>query len=1844
MRSKFTLLLTALFLLISMPYAEAKQYCEEEVTVKTPSQKSFTIFVTCTQSGTDYIMKFEAKDAAFQINKANSTWGQFSDNSWGNYGDYVTQTGTTLIYKFSNKYPTSTSTNLIRIDNNDISCFPSNITWGTCGPVLAITSATLASKTASEIVLNVTSTEATKYKVVCSQFTRELTVSSGTAASGQITLSGLSASTTYNLTVYAMDGSGNTSSSGISLPVTTNAAPAETTPPTINNLSYALTGNGYSTANITVKATDNIGITRVEIKNGSTGLLNQSVASTTSLNQAFAVSGLPIGATTTLTVIVYDAAGNNSSQTINVTTNAPNPQMTSASVANTTQNSVTLNVASTGGNGYKVTYGGNTINTTATSGQITITGLNSGTTYNFTVYAMYDTYQSSNSITVKAKTLEVGCSGTSTTCTSGGSEFVSYKINYIGGNILFTVKSTTANQLTSCKLNYATSSSGANAVSNLPMTITNGEATYTLPATGNIASGTLYFSFTYKTGGMGSEGSTTSGWNSAFQYPIGGCALDDGMPYMQSATKAGATTSSITLNVSAIVNGGANTVTQYLVSVNGATPPTEYIATNGQITINGLTANTSYNFKVWALYNDNTSENSKTVTASTNKESECSGTRGHFADATWAQISYKIEYDEGEKEIKITVTCPTQTLTTLQTEWSIPGIVGSAGMENFTNGVYTKKVTDAMIGNPMLIRIQYGYNGKAGLSVTAEGLGENSKGIIYYVVGECGTADIKDPTATSANAENVGNTTADIRVVASDDTGITRVVIKNGSTTVLEKTMDATRQLDQAFTITGLTRNTTYSNFSVTVYDRENKNATVTVPPFTTTNTPEPEILSATVVDGLINASTAIVAVTSNQANQYKVVDVNGTIADQILKVTSGTAANGKITIQGLKRQTSYTFRVYAMYNNTVSQNYKEITFTTPNGSECSGTRGHYSGEAVSPVNFEIDYIPSNRQLQVRLTCEKALTVRMINWTCNGTTYGMSGTDFDGDTYTYTLPEEMVGKEMYIRFEYSYSGINGNRLTALNLAADDPNIIYYKVGECGCKPDDGDNPTMGTVSIASVNTTSVTLNVEGTDPSSTVSSFVVVERDGNVANGATYYATNRKITIAGLASCQTYQWDIYAKDASCNTSENKKSITVTTAAENYALNKTASFVYDKNEGYKGAQVVDGNLTTRGGTQVAGLTDLPQVLKNSVFTVDLGEVKIFNEIDIYWERAASTDYELQASIDNTSWSTIARYTSTPKWVIYTEFPKQGEDNMIYRFDNMPARYLRVVPHTLSVADAWGMSIWEFEVYGECNAEIENCPIVLGVRSVSIKAQSAVISVSAIDQQTPNHAELTYIVTTEFTNAAGKTMINTYTFAPTATGRVNKETTAELTINGLVPGANYTITVEAKDPNNHMSCNSNSINIRTGKAEGCGLIFEGNDAIETDDWLPFPSGMTYNVKLLNSDANTFDADISFINIPAGTTINNVYLSVQKQYTQSDCYGGWIDKEMALQDGKYTLELKKDDIYTRKGQDGCGETLTQDYEKPLFPEWPNLELAFMVETSQGTYHTNIINYNAEMVDPTKCEDYFIIFHNGSEPASDMKTQYAGGTIDKPIYYYRYVTPDQWTPLCLPFAVTAVQVYDPADKAYYDLTAQTSSAEGSFWMREQVMDVSGELFKESWYDGTNTLPQPNTAYNFRVPSDYYENKYIIFKGDENQSIATTFTLGTPSTNDDQYRLYGNTTMMPQTMVQAYKEDDDGKFYRLHENWTLNPFECYVIAKGSTMARMPIIGRWNAPSITTGLENITADTMLPQISIYTTLGQPITTLYNCSLIDAQTFLLNNCGAGCYILSAQEATTKVLIP
>lgn len=1132
---------------------------------------------------------------------------------------------------------------------------------------------------------------------------------------------------------------------------------------------------------------------------------------------------------------------------------------------------------------------------------------------------------------------EVGCTGTSTSCTSGGSEFVRYTVKYIGGNIIFSVRSTTANALQTCKLNYATGTSGQNGVTNVGMTISDGEATYTLPADGVYASGTLYFYFTYKTAGMGSEGSTTSGWNSAFQYNIGGCALDDGIPYMLSASKESATTTSVTLNVSGKVNvdGGAQETTQYRVSTDGGVSYTTYTATAGQITITDLTADTEYNFIVKAYYNGNVSENSKTVTAATNKVSQCSGERGHFVDASWAKIQYSIDYNTSTKQMTVTVTCATQTLNWLGIQWNVQGIAASAGMEtSFTNGVYTTTVTDAMIGNAMGIRIEYGYSGRDGHSVTAENCGVNTTGVIYYVV-----------------------------------------------------------------------------------------------------------------------------------------------------------------------------------------------------------------------------------------------------------------------------------------------------------------------GECGCLPDDGDNPMMGAVTVASKTSSTVILNVAATDPSSTVSTFVVNNKD--------YAATNGQITITGLNACTTYDWNVYAKDPSCNISANYTPVSVTTIQNHAsaAAGATATFVYEGNTDFRGEKVIDGNLNSRGGTQYA--TPMT-ALEGAVFTVDMQQIRSINEIDIFWERACATDYELQASIDGTHWATISRYTDLPHYTQDAETRTRGMDNMVYSFYPLPARYLRVKPNTLYVAAQWGMSMYEFEAYGDCDAIEQQCPIMLGVRSVSTTSQTQVISVGAIDRQTPNPANLTYLVTMYSETLSGRTITNTYEFAPNDTKRVNLAETAQLTIEGLIPGTHYTVTVQAKDPQGNISCNSNSIDIRTGKAEGCKVVREGNDAKVEGDWKAFPAGMTYRLELENNDAGTaFTATLSFTGKPADMDIGTVYFAIQKQTTGTDCYAGWVEVAMTNNDdGTFSRTFLTDDTYPRDGRGECGEG-AGTYNMPLFPDWPEVQIYFKMETNKGIIHTNEFDYNAA---EKTCEEYFIIFHNGSEPANDMQTQFAGGNIEQEIFYYRLFNPGQWAPLCLPFNVDRVSVFDSEDKAYYNLTPQRNTnpsnnaagtvTKGNYWIRQQKMDVSGEDFVDSWYDANDELPQKNVAYNFRVPTagGYYQNKYIVFHGVANQNIASAFSLGAAPNGDDKYRLYGNNTMTPHTLTKAYKEDADGEYYRVAENWTLYPFECYVIASANTMKRMPIIGRWVVTDQTEGMEDIDNDAIQSEIHVYTVLGNPIASYYSRSLSEIVDLLKPLAGAGCYIVTTPKAATKIMIP
>jgi hypothetical protein len=228
------------------------------------------------------------------------------------------------------------------------------------------------------------------------------------------------------------------------------------------------------------------------------------------------------------------------------------------------------------------------------------------------------------------------------------------------------------------------------------------------------------------------------------------------------------------------------------------------------------------------------------------------------------------------------------------------------------------------------------------------------------------------------------------------------------------------------------------------------------------------------------------------------------------------------------------------------------------------------------------------------------------------------------------------------------------------------------------------------------------------------------------------------------------------------------------------------------------------------------------------------------------------------------------------------------------------------------------------------------------------------------------------------------------------------------------------------------------------------------------------------------------------------------------------------------------------------------------------------------------------------------------------------------------------------------SVEVYDPDENEMFPLTpVTTSNPNGYYLLRQQVANVSGADFKESWYNGTDNVPQKKTAYNIFFPmnngwGEFYTNKYVLFRGtDGAQTVETSFSRGAAPTADDQYTLYGNNTLSTTTLT-AYFETNDGKFYEKEENRTLQPFECYVLANATTLSRMPRIAPWKG--VPTDIENTWAETtFLPNAAVYNTFGQLIFKMQNTVFYD----VMERCmtlPAGCYIVISELGTQKIIIP
>ena len=269
------------------------------------------------------------------------------------------------------------------------------------------------------------------------------TLVNSTTSATSLTVSGLTASTTYSFTVKAKDAAGNVSGASNTLTVTTDAPPDTTAPSAPTNLSVvSKTSNSVSFA--WTASTDNVGVTGYKVYRSTTLL---ATVTTTS----YTATGLSPATSYNFTVNAIDAAGNTSSSSsiLSVTTSsaadttAPTVP-TGLSASGTTQTVTTISwTASTdnvGVTGYDI-YKNGTFIASSGSASYTASGLTAGTTYSFTVKAKDAAGNASavsNALSVTTTATQqsgatLTMSATPTTVTSSSSQNVTVTVAVNGG-------------------------------------------------------------------------------------------------------------------------------------------------------------------------------------------------------------------------------------------------------------------------------------------------------------------------------------------------------------------------------------------------------------------------------------------------------------------------------------------------------------------------------------------------------------------------------------------------------------------------------------------------------------------------------------------------------------------------------------------------------------------------------------------------------------------------------------------------------------------------------------------------------------------------------------------------------------------------------------------------------------------------------------------------------------------------------------------------------------------------------------------------------------------------------------------------------------------------------------------------------------------------------------------------------------------------------------------------------------------------------------------------------------------------------------------------------------------
>ncbi len=281
---------------------------------------------------------------------------------------------------------------------------------------------------------------------------------------------------------------------------------------------------------------------------------------------------------------------------------------------------------------------------------------------------------------------------------------------------------------------------------------------------------------------------------------------------------------------------------------------------------------------------------------------------------------------------------------------------------------------------------------------------------------------------------------------------------------------------------------------------------------------------------------------------------------------------------------------------------------------------------------------------------------------------------------------------------------------------------------------------------------------------------------------------------------------------------------------NIAKGKTTASGYDANNERTHVAANDGDKNTRWSSE--GGIHYPASGAQDWWYVDLGGFYSVETIKILFEGAFPNDYDLMVSNNAVSWTIIGTYTTNPK------VGNTNADYNEYDFSASPyiCRYIKIFARNGANIN-WGISIWEFEVYGD---------------RASISDVNPPVMTSASLSGTPSYNQVTIAVagTDEEDGAVSQFHV------VDATHGVDQSQTAEagvITVTGLDAQTSYTFTITALDAAGNESANSVNVSATTAQDTSIPSVAA-----------PVPSGTGKEIRPIYCDAfasileHSFDKD--------------------------------------------------------------------------------------------------------------------------------------------------------------------------------------------------------------------------------------------------------------------------------------------------------------------------------------------------------------------------------------------------